>query len=355
MKIDVPAAESYRLFDVASDLTGKGQLEAGIAEWNKVLEMDPRNAKAHNNLGVALLRQGDLAAGMAHFQQAVEIDPDYSDAQNDLGMALLREEKVDEALPHLQRAMELHPANAKIYEAYLSSPDSPVTPSPAGPRLEDAIRPQAEEMNASQQERAKLDARYRRSLNAVLVSILTPDDSAQSTARQDELPTQPYRRQQQDVLQAPSASSDFDPPSRGRPDVKELIADLNIPLLHRLAEQEQNADEKFAAQQQILRIFLHTFEASTILLEHKKNAQALTCLEIGVQAAPGNPYIVYDLARAQALNNQNKKALRTLQAAVEQGFNDADQVEGDRAFERLHNDADYQKTVAKMRDGKPNL
>ena len=139
------------LFDVALDLTAKGQLDAGIAAWKKVLELDPRNAKAQNNLGVALLRQGNLAEGITHFQQALEIDPDYTDAQNDLGMAFLREEKVDEAIPHLQRAIELNPANAKIYEAYLSSLDSPANPPQSGLRLEDAIRPQPEEGNATQQ------------------------------------------------------------------------------------------------------------------------------------------------------------------------------------------------------------
>ena len=162
MKIDVPAAESYRLFDVALDLTAKGQLDAGIATWKKVLELDPRNAKAQNNLGVALLRQGNLAEAMTHFQKALEVDPDYSDAQNDLGMALLREEKVDEAIPHLQRAMELNPANAKIYEAYLSSLDSPASPPQAGLRLEDAVHPQAQEgatASASPQKRERLDAR----------------------------------------------------------------------------------------------------------------------------------------------------------------------------------------------------
>jgi tetratricopeptide (TPR) repeat protein len=355
MKIDVPAAESYRLFDEALDLTSKGQLEAGIAEWNKVLEMDPRNAKAQNNLGVALLRQGNLSEGMAHFQKALEIDPDYSDAQNDLGMALLGDEKVDEAIPHLQRAMELHPANAKIYEAYLSSLDSPPSPPQVGLRLEDALRPQAEAGNASQQERARLDARYRRSLNSVLASIMASDDSTRRALREEEWTGRPNRRPQQDVLQGPSASPDFDTPDSDRPNVKELIAELNIPLLHRLADQEQNADERFAAQRQILRIFLHTFEASNNLLMQKRNTQALTCLEIAAQVAPRNPYIAYDLARAQALNRQNKKALRTLQAAVEKGFNSADQVEGDRAFERLRSDADYQKAVTKMRGGKPAL
>jgi hypothetical protein len=46
MKIDVPAAESYRLLDLGSDLAAKGQIDAAIADWRKVLELDPSNAKA---------------------------------------------------------------------------------------------------------------------------------------------------------------------------------------------------------------------------------------------------------------------------------------------------------------------
>ena len=93
MKIDVPAAESYRLFDLASDLTAKGQLEAAIAEWKKVLELDPRNAKAHSNLGVALEWQGNLAEGTAHLQKARELDPGFSEAQNDFGIAFYNREQ----------------------------------------------------------------------------------------------------------------------------------------------------------------------------------------------------------------------------------------------------------------------
>ena len=84
----------------------------------------------------------------------------------------------------------------------------------------------------------------------------------------------------------------------------------------------------------------------------RRRPQALTCLEIAAQAAPSNPYVSYDLARAQALNGQNKEALITLQTAVEKGFNDADRVEGDRAFEGLRAEADYKKALAKMRGGK---
>ena len=98
MKIDVPAAESYRLFDVASDLTAKGQLEAAIAAWKKVLELDPRNAKAQNNLGNALMWQGKLVEGTAHLQKAREIDPGFSEAQSDFGIAFYNREQFRAAM-----------------------------------------------------------------------------------------------------------------------------------------------------------------------------------------------------------------------------------------------------------------
>ena len=132
MKIDVPAAESYRLFDVALEVTAKGQLEAGIEAWKKVLEMDPDNARAHTNLGYALAQQGNLVGGLTQFRKALEIDPDFSVAQNNLGSGLLYEDKLEEAIPHLQRAMEINPAYAKTYETFISTPDWPRNRRPGG-------------------------------------------------------------------------------------------------------------------------------------------------------------------------------------------------------------------------------
>jgi tetratricopeptide (TPR) repeat protein len=357
MKIDVPAAESYRLFDIASDLTAKGQLEAGIAEWKKVLELDPRNAKAHNNLGGALVLQGNLDEGMTQLQEAMEIDPDYSEPQSNFGIALLQEKKLDEAIPYLQRSLELNPAYAKVYETVFFSLDWPPTSPSAGLRLEDVGRPKAEGgtiENASRQKRENLDAQYQKKLDAVLAYIVASDDPNRPAVREDEWPNQSSRWEPKGVPRVPSASLESTRSGEDRPEIENLIAGLDIPRLRKLAEQEdKNSDESFAAQRQILRIFLHTFEASSALLGENKNAQALTCLEIAVQAAPRNPYILYDLARAQALNGQQKKAVSTLQAAFEKGFNRADQVEGDRAFDGLRGKADFQKALAKMREGKP--
>ena len=80
MKIDVPAAEAYRLLDNASDLAAQGKIDEAIAVWRRVLEMDPRNASAQNNLGAALTMQGKTSEGMNHLREAHEIDPLTPDA-----------------------------------------------------------------------------------------------------------------------------------------------------------------------------------------------------------------------------------------------------------------------------------
>jgi tetratricopeptide (TPR) repeat protein len=113
LKIDVPAAESYRLFDRAVALAAKGQEAAAIAAWQKVLELDPSDAKAHNNLGIHLLQVGGLDAAITHFQKAVELSPEYGNAQSNLGIALLQKGRFDAAVPHLQKALEINPTQAQ--------------------------------------------------------------------------------------------------------------------------------------------------------------------------------------------------------------------------------------------------
>lgn len=360
-KIDVPAAEFYRLFDRAYDLAEKGQDEQAITAWKEALELDPGDAKAHNNLGVVLLRKGRLDEGITHFQKAVEIRPEYGDAHNNLGLAQLRTGSLDNAMAHLQKALEVNPGYAQVYETFISNfralgDVSPVTFAGEEMRRSKGLIEAPKNPKESEQRLEKLDAEHRQSLDAVIAYLLGRGEPARRRAgiQQSEWPERPNPGViQRDTLSQPNLSPDIYQPSSERSEIDNLVANLDIPRLRKLAEQEKDTDERIAAQRQILRIFLHTFRASKILLEQKRDAQALTCLEIASQAAPRNPYISYDLARAQALNSQKKKALKTLHTAVEKGFNDPDQLEGDRAFEGLRAKADYQEALAKMPASQP--
>ncbi len=114
-KIDAPAAEFYRLYDSAFELTEKGETEAAIAEWTKALALDPEDANARNNFGALLLRQGRLAEAAGHLKRAIEIKPDLIDAHNNLALLLLRPGTVDQAIAHWRKVLEVKPDHVEVH------------------------------------------------------------------------------------------------------------------------------------------------------------------------------------------------------------------------------------------------
>jgi tetratricopeptide (TPR) repeat protein len=52
-----------------------GLWDEAIMRWNRVTEIDPKNAQAHNNLGVAYESKGNLEAAMLEYKTAIELDP----------------------------------------------------------------------------------------------------------------------------------------------------------------------------------------------------------------------------------------------------------------------------------------
>jgi tetratricopeptide (TPR) repeat protein len=114
-EIEVPAAEFYRLFDLAWNLSEEGRQEASIVEWEKALAISPDDAKAHNNLGIALWRKGAFDAAVAHYQKALEAKPDYREARNNLGVAFVQQQRWDDAIIHFRRALALDPDSADLH------------------------------------------------------------------------------------------------------------------------------------------------------------------------------------------------------------------------------------------------
>jgi tetratricopeptide (TPR) repeat protein len=113
LRIDAPAAEFYRQFDVAAELAKKGRYDAAIPEWQKALEMSPDDARAHNNFGLSLVGAGKTEEGIAHYRKALEVKPDYAEAHNNLAIALAESGRLDEAIVHYQKAVESNPGSAE--------------------------------------------------------------------------------------------------------------------------------------------------------------------------------------------------------------------------------------------------
>jgi tetratricopeptide (TPR) repeat protein len=108
-KIDVPAADFYVLFDEVVDLANKGQWEAALAGWRNILKLDPENAKAHNNLGVALIQRGAVDQGVAQFREAIRLNPTFFRAHFNLALPLYDKGNHDEAIAHWRFATEIEP------------------------------------------------------------------------------------------------------------------------------------------------------------------------------------------------------------------------------------------------------
>jgi len=114
-KIDVPAAEIYRLTGRAMELTQKGQYAGAIAEYYKALEIDPKDTKTHNNLGFALAQAGRLDEAIVHFQKVLDLNPKSVAAHNNLGNVLRGLGRIDEAIAQWEASLKLNPDSAPAH------------------------------------------------------------------------------------------------------------------------------------------------------------------------------------------------------------------------------------------------
>ncbi len=111
-RIDVPAAEFYRLYDLAYELGEKGDTEGAIRAWREALRLEPEDAKAQNNLGGLLLRTGRLEEAEKHLRAALHADASLPSAWINLGLLSMHRQRWGDARRELERALELDPASA---------------------------------------------------------------------------------------------------------------------------------------------------------------------------------------------------------------------------------------------------
>jgi Tfp pilus assembly protein PilF len=90
-------------------LAEKGELELATRHYEESLRLKPGYAEVVNALGNAALDRGDADQAIAHFTAALRIAPDYAIALNNLGYALSRTGRYAEAIPYYERALRIDP------------------------------------------------------------------------------------------------------------------------------------------------------------------------------------------------------------------------------------------------------
>jgi tetratricopeptide (TPR) repeat protein len=83
----------------------QGNQSAAIASFRKVLETQPNNAIALNNLAFLLAESGQAAEALKYAEKAVELAPDKPDFEDTLGWVLYHKGLYAAAVTHLQSAV----------------------------------------------------------------------------------------------------------------------------------------------------------------------------------------------------------------------------------------------------------
>ena len=90
-------------------LINEGNFNEVVNKYKKIVEIEPNNYKAHNNLGNALKELGKFKEATTSYRQAIKIQPDYSKAHFNLGNILNDFGKFKEAIPNLLLALKIKP------------------------------------------------------------------------------------------------------------------------------------------------------------------------------------------------------------------------------------------------------
>ena len=130
----------------------KGDLDGAIADYNRAIELNPKDARAYYNRGIAKRAKGDLDGAIADFSRAIELDPKYAIAYNNRGIAKDDKGDLDGAIADYNRAIELDPklaiaynnrgnAEKKLSRSPSRSAETPSVPlaSPVSPTMTPAL------------------------------------------------------------------------------------------------------------------------------------------------------------------------------------------------------------------------
>ncbi|HEY0755438.1 MAG TPA: tetratricopeptide repeat protein [Ktedonobacteraceae bacterium] len=110
-----PGRTKEEWMTVGNDHFDAGRFTEALAAYEQALGLDPTNALAHINKGVALRRLGRGDEALAAYEQALELDPTDALAYYNKGVALRNLKRHAEALAAYEQALRFAPTFALAY------------------------------------------------------------------------------------------------------------------------------------------------------------------------------------------------------------------------------------------------
>lgn len=101
--------DDYSYLRAASEFIKGNDFTGAERQCRKSLQLNPKNAKAHAILGIALVRQDKLDEATDYLAEAIRLEPTDYEAHYTLGQTLTRQQKFDEAISHFSTVLKLRP------------------------------------------------------------------------------------------------------------------------------------------------------------------------------------------------------------------------------------------------------
>ena len=87
----------------------QGKSDDAMAQFQRVVGIDPQSWLGYNNIGWVLSANGKVDQAIANYRRSIELNPRYALAYNNLALALGREGLTDQAIAEYRRAILVEP------------------------------------------------------------------------------------------------------------------------------------------------------------------------------------------------------------------------------------------------------
>jgi|YNPNPStandDraft_1061719.scaffolds.fasta_scaffold16037_4 tetratricopeptide (TPR) repeat protein len=102
--------------ELAEKFYARGRYRYALDRYQRAVELDPRNARAHYGMGLVQTRLGQYEAARASFEKALEWRPDLVDAALSLGLLDYRQGRFEAARKRWQAVLKRNPQNGYARE-----------------------------------------------------------------------------------------------------------------------------------------------------------------------------------------------------------------------------------------------
>ena len=107
--------EAWELYNKAFSLSSLGHIEEALRNYEKVLELEPDNSDALNNMGVCYRKLGRLNDALGCYERAAKANPHNAAALGNQGNCLYSMGRYAEALVSLNKAIEIDQLNESAW------------------------------------------------------------------------------------------------------------------------------------------------------------------------------------------------------------------------------------------------